>query len=112
LTLNGKVNIGAITGLSSVIPIVFTVLLFKRADAAEKRLDQNSKRTNESVERVESMLRVIQALARMKDSSQRERILAMLSLRQMFPDAALAELAAIADHRIEPNKAALVAESQ
>lgn len=103
LVLNGQANIGGITALSSVIPMVFTGLLFKRADAAEKRLDQSSKRTNESVERVESMLRVIQALARMQDSAQRERILAMLSLRQMFPDAGLAELAAIAD-RIEPKK--------
>lgn len=109
LVLKGQASVGAITALSSAIPIVFTGLLFKRADVAEKRLDLISKSTNQSVERVESMLRVIQALARMQDLAQRERILTMLSLQQMFPGASLSELAAIAD-RVEPKKAKPVLE--
>jgi hypothetical protein len=91
LTLNGQADVGTITAIAGAVPGAMSAMLFKRADAAEKRRDLSSARTAESVERAQSMLRIIQMTSRLDDIA-RQRILALAALADMFPGSKPSEL--------------------
>lgn len=98
LTLNNQADIGIVTAITGAIPGALSMMLFKRADAAEKRRDASSARTAESVEKAQAMLRVIQMTSRL-DDLKRQRILALSVLADMFPDSKPAELQALLEEK-------------
>jgi ABC-type multidrug transport system fused ATPase/permease subunit len=96
LVYNGSVDSGVVTALAGAIPTAFAILLYRQANRAAKRLQDSTQSIYASVERTEDLFNVIQAVARIQNAEEQQRILAILSFKQIFPNATPQELATIA----------------
>jgi ABC-type multidrug transport system fused ATPase/permease subunit len=96
LVYNGSVDSGVITALAGAIPTAFAALLYQQANRAAKRLQESTRSVNASVDRAEDLFNVIQATARIQNAEEQQRILVILSLKQIFPNATPQELATVA----------------
>lgn len=93
LSLVNGVDVGIVTGVTGVIETSVAALLYRRADAADKRAGAWFEKASASLKESDNLQRSLEVINLVDDAPMRGRILAIAGMKQLFPSEGAIDLA-------------------
>ncbi|MET9491404.1 hypothetical protein [Nocardia sp. NPDC006630] len=95
IAIFGSRDVAIFTTICGALPTAISAMFYKRAGDLDKVVQDNLARLDRAVETSKRMKAAKGAAERMPAGQERERMLSLIAIRQMFPDATPADIAAL-----------------